>query len=96
MIFLDQWTASEITNARAFFDAHGRQLGTPNHPKDKIPEVHDLEFLVSSHNLGPGKTHIASNDSHFTENAQAIETSYNVAIVPMIQFDGVCNLLGWP
>jgi len=95
-MFPEQWNAKDVDAARKFFDTQGKQLGSASHPKDKIPEDHDLEFLVNSHNLGASKTHIASNDTHFTENAQAIEKSYNVVILAMIYFDAACNVFGWP
>jgi hypothetical protein len=95
-MFPDQWTAQEVADSKRFFSVHGKELGTPSHPKNKIPEDHDLEFLVSTHNLGSAKTHIASNDTHFTENTQTIEGTYNVIIIPMIYFDAACNMFGWP
>lgn len=97
-IFPDNCTYAELVGARGFFKAHGCKVKTLRNPKKKkVPETHDLEFLVSSHHLShPGKTHIASNDSHFTKNIQAIESTYDVIIAPQNQFDVVANSFGWP
>jgi hypothetical protein len=84
-IFPDKWSQEELATATKFFGEHGNDVGTFTDPdKQKVPEPHDLEFLVSSHNLWPGTTHIVSDDGHFVGNAQEIPTwGYRVEIIPM-------------
>ena len=96
-IFPDNWTPKEILDAEAFFQRYGNNVGTYTNPqKPKVPEPHDLEFLVSSHNLGPGMTHIVSDDSHFTKNAKEIQDAgYNVIVIPMKRLKALTMTWGW-
>lgn len=84
-IFPDNYSAEEVAIAAEFFKARGNDVRTFTDPnKPKVPESHDLELLVSSHNLWQGVTHIVSEDAHFVGNAQEIPSwGYKVAIIPM-------------
>ena len=54
------------------------------HLKSNIPEDHDIELFVFSHNTPCSKMFLISDDSHFVAYEEEIEKSnYNVVIVPM-------------
>lgn len=97
VMFPDSWTPQEITDAERFFMTYGNDVATFTNPqKSKVPERHDLEFLVSSHNLGHGIIHIVSDDSHFTRNGIEIEKAkYNVRIIAMEDLPQVVVAWGW-
>jgi hypothetical protein len=95
-MFPDCWTPQEIETAKIHFMTSGNDVTTFTNPqKPKVPEPHDLEFLVSTHNLSPESAHIVSDDSHFTRNVEMINSKYNVKVVALDDLAQTIIRWGW-
>lgn len=97
--FVERFDAQSVANAKSFFERNKRDLTQflgPESTKDPIPEKHDLEFLVSSHNLDSGTTHIVSGDAHFVGYSDLIPTVYKVEVIPLIGLRQTVEGWKWP
>jgi hypothetical protein len=93
-------TEDELDAARKFFKDNEKDVVrflNLQHYKNNIPEDHDLEILVSSHNLDCCNTHLVSDDGHFVAYKDEINSSdYLVTILPMKELNQILISLNWP
>jgi hypothetical protein len=93
-------TGQEMTQAMTFFKSVEKDVVNflnLKHNKPNLPEQHDLEILVSCHNLDLCDTHLVSDDSHFVAYETEIENSqYRVRILPVKDLNQTLDSLRWP
>lgn len=97
--FQEHHDVAEMQTARTFFEDNKRDMKphiAPGATKDSIPEDHDLEFLVSTHNLADTHSHILSDDAHFWVYADIIPTVFNVEVIAMKDLNGLLDAWSWP
>lgn len=65
--FPESFTEEQLDDALLFFKSIQKDLTSPSgREKSPIPEREDLQLFVNTHNLWSDKSHIVSNDRHFT------------------------------
>lgn len=93
-------TDNEFSKAVSFFKSIEKDIAqflNLQHPKQNLPEEHDLRIFVSCHNLDTCNVHLVSDDGHFVAYKREIENSpYRVRILPVKDLNQTLDSLGWP